>query len=99
MDRYISSKTLQDKQGTRYVSTTLFPTIKPSAEDVYIQITSTERLDLLANQFYDDVTAWPVIAAANKIKKGTLYIQPGTILRIPPKQTFTDLIFNLNNNR
>jgi nucleoid-associated protein YgaU len=54
---------------------------------------------LLAQKFYDDVTAWPVIANANGLGKGSLLVKPGTILRIPAKQTFTDLISQLNNRR
>jgi len=99
MNRYISSNILKTQDKSRYLSTSLFPEIPTSPDDVYIQITTTERLDLLANKFYDDVTAWPVIAAANNLGKGSLYIKPGTVLRIPTSQTFTDIIEQKNNNR
>jgi hypothetical protein len=99
MNRYISSNIIRDQDKQRYLSTTIIPSITASPEDVYIQITTTERLDLLAQKFYDDVTAWPIIANANGLGKGSLLVKPGTILRIPSKQTFTDLISQLNNRR
>lgn len=99
MNRYISSNIIRDQDKQRYLSTTIIPQIEISAEDVYIQITTTERLDLLAQKFYDDVTAWPIIAVANGLGKGTMLVKPGTVLRIPAQQTFTDIISNKNINR
>ena len=44
-----------------------------------------DRLDLLANQFYSDVTLYWIIAAANpnKVNFGSLFLNEGTQLRIP----------------
>lgn len=99
MNRYISSKTIKNDKKQRYLSTALLPQIVLSDADAYIEITSTERLDNLAQKFYDDVTVWPILANINGLGKGTLYVKPGTILRIPSQQSFTDLIVQLNNNR
>ena len=43
------------------------------------------RLDLLANQFYNDVTLYWIISIANpnKLNLGSLYPSPGSQLRIP----------------
>jgi nucleoid-associated protein YgaU len=54
-------------------------------------------LDLLANQFYGDVTAWPIIATANNIGLGTLNIESGKQLRIPDPNKFRDYIIQINN--
>lgn len=97
MNRYITST--KDKNGVRKIETVIMPSLPTTTDDIYIQVTSTERLDLLAKQFYDDITAWPVIAAANGIGKGTLFIKPGTILRIPNKTNFQAKIEQKNNNR
>ena len=44
-----------------------------------------DRLDLLANQFYSDITLWWVIAIANPdvVDFGSISMTPGTQLRIP----------------
>lgn len=100
MNRYLTSKTITDKNSRkRKLSTVIFPQMPGNADDVYIQITTTERLDILASQFYDDVNAWPVIAVANGLGKGSLLVKPGTVLRIPTKQNFTDIIERLNITR
>ena len=40
-------------------------------------------IDILSNQYYGTVKYWWVIALANKMGKGTLYVTPGYQLRIP----------------
>jgi prophage DNA circulation protein len=100
MNRYLTSKIeKQSNSRKRKLSTTIFPSMPTTAQDVYIQITTTERLDTLAYQFYDDSTAWPVIAAANGLAKGSLLVKPGTTLRIPSKRNFNDVIEQLNIKR
>ena len=42
-----------------------------------------ERLDLIADKFYNDSSKWFIIARANKEVKGTLYATPGKSLIIP----------------
>ncbi len=41
------------------------------------------ELDLLAKEFYGDETLWYVIARANNLGKGSMYVPPGEIIRIP----------------
>jgi len=55
---------------------------KTSDIDIYIISKESDRLDLLAHKYYNDVTKWIYIAEANNIF-GTLYIEPGTQIRIP----------------
>ena len=83
MNRYITSQTILDTNGKRRNSTTIFPNILISPSDVYIRTTSIERLDKLALRFYADASAWPIIASANNIGKGTLVVPINTRLRIP----------------
>jgi hypothetical protein len=70
-----------------------------STNDVYIQTTSTERLDKLALNFYQDATMWWVIAAANRLGKGTLIVPVNTTLRIPDKQIIQQVINQVNRSR
>ena len=53
--------------------------------DIYIFTEFGDRLDLLANQFYDDVTLYWIIAIANpnEVSFGSLFLNEGTQLRIP----------------
>lgn len=99
MNRYISSRTIQNNKNKNYLSTSLLPIVNTSSEDVYIEITNTDRLDNLSQKFYNDVTKWPILAVINGLGKGTLYVKPGTILRIPPLETFENIISELNSNR
>ena len=99
MNRYITSKQEKDANGKRRYGTTIFPTIDPSPADVYIRTTSTDRLDKLADRFYNDPTAWPIIAAANNLGKGTLIVPANTNLRIPAKTQFLDQVIQTNRTR
>ena len=67
----------------RKYNSTIYPKIELSEDDVYIISNIGDRMDLLADKYYDDVTLWWIIAAANQIGKGSMNIIPGTNLRIP----------------
>jgi hypothetical protein len=54
---------------------------------------------MLANKFYGNVSNWDIIATANGIGKGTLWVQPDTILRIPIVTRLDDQITNINKTR
>ena len=62
-----------------------YPKIPLSIEDIYIITTDGDRLDLLANQFYQDVDMWWIIATANPdiVKRDTFNLKPGLEIRIP----------------
>tara|TARA_R110000796_G_scaffold209481_1_gene325814 strand:+ start:81 stop:383 length:303 start_codon:yes stop_codon:yes gene_type:complete len=62
-----------------------YPSIPLSIEDLYVITTDGDRLDLLANQFYQDVDMWWIIATANPgvIKRDTFNLKPGLEIRIP----------------
>ena len=42
-----------------------------------------ERLDLIADKFYEDSSKWFIIARANKEVRGNIYAPPGKALVIP----------------
>jgi|TARA_R110001592_G_scaffold126433_1_gene337786 hypothetical protein len=62
-----------------------YPEIPLSIEDLYITTTDGDRLDLLANQFYQDVDMWWIIATANPgvVKRDTFNLKPGLEIRVP----------------
>ena len=91
MNRYSSIKQIRNTNefvgtlGDRYYRTTYYPEIPPLESDIYVETEFSDRLDLLANQFYSDVTLYWIIAAANpnKVNFGSLFLNEGTQLRIP----------------
>ena len=91
-DRYAYTYETRDADKRfRKLDSTLYPKILPDDSDVYIITNIGDRLDLLANKYYNDVNLWWLIAQANQIGKGTLNVVPGTQLRIPIAKIFTDL--------
>ena len=71
--------------GAIYYKPNFYPEIPLDENDIYVLTTFEDRLDLLANQFYGDVTLYWIIAVANPevIDFGSLFIKEGTQLRIP----------------
>lgn len=98
MSRYENTPQIKTELGTRRAATTIIQ-IPNSELDQYIQITSPERLDKLAVEFYGDVTMWWVIAAANGIGKGTFLISSNTVLRIPQVNDINNYIYKFNQSR
>lgn len=88
-----------DVTGSQYYVNNVYPDIPVVDGDSYIITTIGDRLDILANNFYGDVSFWWVIASANALSGDSLYIEPGTQLRIPVdiKSVFDEYRqFNLN---
>jgi hypothetical protein len=97
MNRYQDLPIIKDSNGRRKYTTTFVPFFDKSDNDIYVITDPSDRLDLLANQFYGDVTAWPIIATANNIGLGTLNIEEGKQLRIPDPNKFREYIIQINN--
>jgi len=91
MDRYkYSGEHIDKKSKNRVINTTVYPKLLPSNTDLYIISRDGDRIDTLANKYYNDISKWWIIASANNIGKGTLEIPAGIQLRIPmdiPKYT------------
>jgi len=84
MNRYDTTTILKTQQDRPYIKGKYYPNIPLSESDVYIITTVGDRLDSLANSYYNDNTLWWVIAMTNNnVTKGALYPEPGTQLRIP----------------
>ena len=50
-----------------------------------VKVQDLSRIDLLAYDYYGDVTLWWVIANVNNIKNPLIELVPGTELKIPTK--------------
>ena len=77
----VSSLLPENKQSVRSYQTTIYKEIPKRDSDIYVITQHGDRLDLLANQFYDDMTLWWYIAKANNLTSMTIPV--GTRLRIP----------------
>ena len=82
-NRYTYNETLKTTVGRTYLSSTIYPRIKPSDNDLYIISQAGDRLDLLANKYYNEPSLWWVISVANNINDASFYVQEGIQLRIP----------------
>ena len=51
-----------------------------------VDISEENRLDLIADKYYNDATLWWIIAYANDIKD-PLFVERGTVLRIPSRES------------
>ena len=80
VNRYQFTKVHDNKDCYK---TTHYPGFPKLPTDLYIISRDQDRLDLLANEFYEDPRYWWVIAKANNLGKGTLHIPMGIQLRIP----------------
>jgi len=87
MKRY--SKILQqptnDQTLISYYKNPLYLSIPINTNDIYVITTSGDRLDLLSTRFYNSSQYYWIIALANpnKTNPGSLFIAPGTQIRIP----------------
>ena len=94
MKRYEKTPIKTDKSGIRVYSTTYYPDIPLDDSDEFISVIDGDRVDLVANRYYGDVSLWWVIAKANGIK-GKAALTPGDVLRIPGN--INRIIENFNN--
>ena len=78
--------------GSTYYETNIYPEVQPTNSDYYVITTVNDRLDLIAQDFYQDSGLWWVIASANALPGDSIYPPIGIQLRIP-----TNLKTILNN--
>lgn len=94
-NRYLETGITKDISGKRVLRPTIYPSIPRKEDDLYVETTLGDRLDLLAKNFYGDVGYYWIIAQANGLGKGTLNVPAGMQLRIP--QTISELLVNFAN--
>ena len=84
----------------RYYKALKYPEIPLSFNDIYITTTSGDRLDNIANQFYDDNDLWWVITTANPgvVRRDSFNLKAGIEIRIPQDiETILEDFEELNN--
>jgi len=99
--RYFDSQIVKTDTGKPVYQSTIYPEIDVNDDDLYIMTYETERLDILAKNYYDEPSYWWIIANANHLPKDSIYVKENVQLRIPNIQyinkIFSDLQ-SLNNN-
>lgn len=105
MNRYNNIKKLRNQNefvgtlGTQYYGFIQYPEIPINENDIWVETEFGDRLDLLANRFYGDVTLYWIISSANpdKINMGSLTLPIGSQIRIPTDITNIIDDYNLIN--
>lgn len=102
MARYSNIKIIENPRengGARFYSTSFYPKIPLSENDIYVLTGEKDRLDLLAQQFYGDPNLWWIISAANgELSQNSLHLPVGTQLRIPSSPGQAINLFNQLNS-
>jgi len=103
MARYIDTQVLIDTRDEKAIPiyrTVRYPEVPVTDNDIYVITTVGDRLDLLAADYYGDVTLyWIISAANNNLPQDSLSITPGTQIRIPVDVSETIMRYNLLNRR
>ena len=98
MNKYQNIKIAKGEKG-RYYLHGMYPEIPMHEDDIYVITTQGDRYDLLAQQYYKDVSLWWVISLANyELAFDSICIPPGTQLRIPSQLQSIILEYNRINN-
>lgn len=99
-NRYNNIKVIKSNQGKRYYKNNIYPEIPLREDDIYVITSVTDRLDVLANDFYGDSTLYWIIASANNLPGDSLIPTPGMQLRIPTNfQSVINDYIALNNSQ
>ncbi len=69
--------------GFEFWDTLVPPTIPTQVDDFMYTVQSNDRIDLLAQKFYQDPILWWVIAVANDLELLPVDMNAGDVLRIP----------------
>tara|TARA_R100000152_G_C6551919_1_gene26101 strand:- start:128 stop:430 length:303 start_codon:yes stop_codon:yes gene_type:complete len=81
-NRYKNTK-ISVQGGKPRLKTTILPKMTTHIEDIIVISKYGDRLDILANQYYNNPADWWIIAEANGLGKGTLHVPTGMQIRIP----------------
>ena len=84
MNRYSNIKVLKDNENTvRYYRASKYPDIPYSNDDIYIESVYGDRLDIISYDYYKSTDYYWVILVANNLPGDSIFVPPGTQLRIP----------------
>lgn len=96
--RYNNVEILKDAKGIRYYRGVKYPRIYPSDNDIYIITAFGDSLDVISEDYYQNVDDYWIIAIANGLPGDTRFVLPGTQLRIPVNTERIKIDFKKLNN-
>ena len=82
-NRYSNIQTILKTGKGKVYDSVLMPNIDANDTDIVVMTVQGDRLDLLANEYYQDPSMWWVIALKNDITEVDISMKEGIILRIP----------------
>jgi hypothetical protein len=83
--RYSKIPTILKTTKGRVYESVLLPNIEANDNDIVVMTIMGDRLDLIANEYYQDPSMWWIIALKNNMTEVGLSLSEGTILRIPTR--------------
>ena len=95
--RYLTIPTQKTNEGVTIYSQTYYPEIEYREDDIYIITGNTDRLDLIAYDFWGDESYWWAVAMVNNLECDSFFPPIGTQLRIPKDITFIINTFQKEN--
>lgn len=102
MTNFKKTKVKVDSQTKKpYYVNEIYPLIPASDSDIYITTRNGDRLDLLAEEYYDNSDLYWVIASANpeKVRNDSFFVTPGIQIRIPADLKGVEIDYNKINTR
>lgn len=99
--RYQTLSTMKSDTGVTSTSgkdmyvPTYYPNIDAKVDDNYIIVGITDRLDIIAYDFYGDASLWWAISMVNNLEGDSMFPPIGMYLRIP--KNISDLLSQYNN--
>ena len=88
MSRYDNTTKKINKKGKRVFRPTMYPKIPIQDSDVFIYPKFGDRLDTLAQKYYEDTSLWWIIAKANNLDEAHIGLEVDKQIRIPINITF-----------
>jgi hypothetical protein len=84
-NRYSNIPTMLKTGKGKVYDSVLMPNVDATDTDIVVMTVQGDRLDLLANEYYQDSTMWWVIALKNDMTEIDISMKEGIILRIPSR--------------
>ncbi len=100
MGRYIKIKNRKTEGGKNFKSTTKYPDIPLSFDDIYVYTNMGDRFDIIAQNSFGDPSLWWIISIANpQLPQNTMYPPLGSQIRIPRNTAQILLDYNKLNSK
>ena len=84
-NRYSNIPTILKTGKGRVYDSVLLSNVDATDSDIVVITIQGDRLDLLANEYYQDPSMWWVIALKNDMTEIDISMKEGIILRIPSR--------------